>query len=296
MSELAVAGAAANTAAQPPLSLGVHNHIKKTPRGKIKTAAKSKSNTVIQITVLVLLGLTVYGFLTFDYKNIDLATALASTLDNASTMFLQPRLSYNSFSGAMFALLVTFSLGALATIFGAIIAFFGALLCAKNIANPLVATVVRSFVAFIRAVPTILWVLILTIAAGLGSVAAVAGLTFHSAGYLVKAYSESIEEVDNGVIEALKASGASYWQIVFQAILPASLSFMTAWTFLRFEINFSTAIAMGAAAGAGGIGFDLFMAGSFYFDLHELGFITYIVVIAVIVLEMFATKIKAKVR
>jgi phosphonate transport system permease protein len=121
-------------------------------------------------------------------------------------------------------------------------------------------------------------------------------MTFHSAGYLVKAYAESIEEMDNGTIEALRASGASYWQIVFQAILPASISYMTAWTFLRFEINFTNVIAMGAAAGAGGIGFNLFMAGNFYFDLRELGFITYMVIIAVVILEMFATRIKARVR
>jgi len=101
--------------------------------------------------------------------------------------------------------------------------------------------------------------------------------------------------MDDGAIEALKAGGASFWQIVFQAVLPSSISYMTAWTFLRFEINFTTAIAMGAAAGAGGIGFDLFMAGSFYFDLHELGFITYIVVAAVILLEMIATRVKTRV-
>jgi phosphonate transport system permease protein len=151
-------------------------------------------------------------------------------------------------------------------------------------------------VAVIRAVPTILWALIFTVAAGLGSVAAVIGLTFHSAGYLIKAYAESIEEVDSGTIEALKASGASFRQIVFQAILPASISRMTAWTFLRFEINFTNALAVGAAAGVGGIGFDLYMAGNHYFDLHELGFITYIVVAAVILPEILTTRIKAKVK
>jgi len=102
--------------------------------------------------------------------------------------------------------------------------------------------------------------------------------------------------MDDGVIEALKASGASFWQIVFQAILPSSISYMTAWTFLRFEINFTNALAIGAAAGAGGIGYDLFMAGSFYFDLRELGFITYIIVATVILLEIVATKVKSKVK
>lgn len=289
MSELVIARPA-------PISFDLHRHMKKTRRGKIKTAVKCKSNIAIKLTVFVLICLTVYGFLTLDFKDINFAEAISGTLSNAGTMFGQPRLTFNSFSGAMWALLVTFSLGVLATIAGAIIAFFGALLCARNIANPVVGNIVRSIVAFIRAVPTILWVLIFTVASGLGAAAAVAGLTFHSAGYLIKAYSESIEEMDNGIIEALKASGASYWQIVFQAIVPASISYMTAWTFLRFEINFTNAIAMGAAAGAGGIGYDLFMAGSFYFDLRELGFITYMVIIAVVILEMLATRIKARVR
>lgn len=279
-----------------PVSIDLHKCMHKNRKGKIKIAAQSKSSTAVRLTIVVLLGLTLYGFTTFDYNNINLAEAISSTFHNTRVLFGQPHLTYNTFLGALKALLVTFSLGALATIFGSLVALFGALLCAKNIANPIVSNVVKSFVAFIRAVPTILWVLIFTVAAGLGSVAAVAGLTFHSAAYLIKAYSESFEEMDDGPIEALKASGASFWQIVFQAVLPSSMSYMAAWTFLRFEINFANAIAMGAAAGAGGIGYDLFMAGSFYFDLSELGFITYIVVIAVIILEMAATKIKAKVR
>ncbi|MCL1793082.1 MAG: ABC transporter permease subunit [Oscillospiraceae bacterium] len=279
-----------------PVSVGAHRHIRKTRGGKIKTAAKSKSGIAIKLTVFFLVMLTAYGFMTFDYKNIDMGEAVSGTLKNIKVVFGEPHLKYNTFAASMKQLLITFSLGVLSTVFGAIIAFFCALFCAKNIANPKTAIVIKSIVAFVRAVPTILWVLIFTVAAGLGSVAAVVGLTFHSAAYLIKAYSESIEEMDAGTIEALKASGANFWQIVFQAILPSSISYMTAWTFLRFEINFTNAIAVGAAAGAGGIGFDLFMAGSFYFDLRELGFITYIVVAAVILLEIIATKVKAKVR
>ena len=37
-----------------------------------------------------------------------------------------------------------------------ILGFVGALFCAKNISNPVVANIVKSFVAFIRAVPTII--------------------------------------------------------------------------------------------------------------------------------------------
>lgn len=47
---------------------------------------------------------------------------------------------------------------------------------------------------------------------------------------------------------------------------------------------------MGAAAGVGGIGFDMFMASGFYFDLSEIGAITYFVLIIAICLENFATQ------
>ena len=283
-------------AVPPPISLDLHRCIRKTRGGKIKTGATSKSGYAIKLTLFVLLGLTLYGFAVFDYKDIVFTEAVSSTLENIKVLFGEPRLKYISFPGALNGLLMTFCLGVLSTVFGAIIGLFGAIMSARNIANPLVANIVKSFTAFVRAVPTILWVLIFTVAIGLGSVAAVVGLTFHSAGYLIKAYAESIEEIDDGTIEALKASGANFWQIIFQAVLPSSISYMTAWTFLRFEINFTNALAIGAAAGAGGIGFDLFMAGSYYFDLRELGFITYIVIAAVIMLEMVATKVKAKVR
>lgn len=269
-------------------------YMHKSGSGKIKTGAASKSSIVVKLTLAVLVCITVVAFLTFDYKEIVFSEAVRDTLTNIKTVFLTPRLKYGTYGSVLYQLLITFCLGVLATVIGAFIAFFCSLACARNIANARVSSIIRGFVAFVRAVPTVLWVLIFAVSAGLGSVAAVAGLTFHSAGYLIKAYSESIEEIEDGTIEALKACGASFWQIVFQAVVPSSIGYMLAWTFMRFEINFTNAIAMGAAAGAGGIGYNLFMAGSFYFDMREMGLLTYFVVITVIMLETAATKIKAK--
>ena len=272
------------------------NHARRSRNGKIKVGAVNRSAVVLKILVGVLLFLTVYAFWSFDYKEIQLGEAIAATLHNMKTVFLEPKLSTDTIQNVLYQLLVTFCLGILSTIFGAVLAFFCALLCARNLAPARLADVIKSIVALVRAVPTVLWVLIFAVSAGLGSVAAVIGLTFHSFAYLTKVYAESMEEVDSGTLEALRASGASFWQIVFQAIVPSTISRMVAWTFMRFEINFTNAVAMGAAAGAGGIGFQLFMAGSFYFNLHEMGFLTYVVVIAVVILEFCSTKIKATVK
>lgn len=272
------------------------NHARRSRNGKIKVGAVNRSAVVLKILVGVLLFLTVYAFWSFDYKEIQLGEAAAATLHNMKTVFLEPKLSTDTIQNVLYQLLVTFCLGILSTIFGAVLAFFCTLLCARNLAPARLADVIKSIVALVRAVPTVLWVLIFAVSAGLGSVAAVIGLTFHSFAYLTKVYAESMEEVDSGTLEALRASGAGFWQIVFQAIVPSAISRMVAWTFMRFEINFTNAVAMGAAAGAGGIGFQLFMAGSFYFNLHEMGFLTYVVVIAVVILEFCSTKIKATVK
>ena len=277
-------------------AVNLERFVNRSRNGKIKIGARNKSQLAVKLLVLVLLSITVVAFVTFDYQGIDFGQAVTDTLHNIKTVFLEPELSRDTVGGVLYQLLVTFCLGTLSTLIGAVLAFFCSLLCARNIAHPVCVNIVKSVVAVARAVPTVLWVLIFAVSAGLGSVAAVAGLTFHSFAYLTKAYAESIEEMDHGVIEALKANGASYWQIVCQAILPSTITSMVAWTFMRFEINFANAVAMGAAAGAGGIGFNLFMAGRFYFDLHEMGLLTYIVVIAVVILEMISTKIKAKVK
>ena len=120
------------------------------------------------------------------------------------------------------------------------------------------------------------------------------GMIFHTMGYLIKVYSEAFEEPDEGIIEALKSSGAGFWQIVFQGVIPSTMSYIMVWTFMRFEINFTNAVAMGAAAGAGGIGFELFMASGFYYNVQEVGVITLFILACAIMLELFSTKMKNK--
>jgi len=252
------------------------------------------------ILMRVMLGLflatTIFAFFDFDCQNIDLVQASLDTVANFRTLLWAPQLSHFSILAAFHGILVTLSLAFLTTVIGSGIALIFGLMAAQNLSTPLISSTIKGAVAFVRAVPTILWVLFFAVSAGLGSVAAVVGMTFHSAGYLIKAYSEAFEEVDNGVIEALAASGASWWQIVVQAVLPSSASYLMSWTFMRFEINFAVAVAVGAAAGAGGIGFDLFLAGAQYFDLREVGFITYLVLGVAVLLETITSKVKLGLR
>ena len=269
-------------------------YMRKTKTGKIRLKSGDKAERTMRITLLSLTMLTFVSFIFFDLTGFELKTAFVETMYNLKSMFLMPALSHFTFMEGLFQVIQTLGLAVLSTIIGAVIAFFLALFAATNISKPSVSKVIRVMVAFIRAVPTVLWVLIFAISAGLGSEAAVLGMMFHSIAYLVKAYSEAIEEIDAGIIESLRASGANYWHIVKHGILPSTSTYLLSWTFLRFEINFGVAVAMGAAAGAGGIGFELFMASGFYYDLREVGFITYMILLIAILLEMYSSKLKGK--
>ena len=243
----------------------------------------------------VMIGLTlisVYSLVTLNNANLNIIDALHSLGLNLNAMFLHPSVGQDTLGQLLRALMTSVSLAMLTTLLGALIAFFIAVGAARNLAPSWLATSIKAVMAFIRAIPTILWVLIYSVVMGLGASAAVVGLTFHSVAYLVKAYSESIEETSQDTIEALKASGVGFWPIVFQAILPSIIPALLSWTFIRFEINFANAVAVGAAAGADDIGYYLFMAGSFYFDFHEVGLIVYLLLGVAIVLELVSMRLR----
>jgi len=284
------------TAGTAQQAQAMDNYVIRTRGNKIRTSAKHRSNTVIKFTIIVLAGLTVYAFLSLDFKGLDIGQAFQTALHSFNVVFLQPRASTYSVGELLSALLMSVCMSFLCTIFGAIIAIFTSLLCAHNITSGPVNTVARSLISVIRAVPNIIWVLLFVISAGLGSVAAVVGLTFHSASYLTKAYADAMEQADDGAVEALKSSGANFVQILIQGIYPSTFTYMLSWTFFRLEVNFVNVIAVGAAAGGGGIGYNLFVAGNFYMDLHQTGLITYIILISVVIFEQIATTIKARVK
>lgn len=124
-----------NAAVLSPQS-GLQQHAERRRNGKIKISAKSKSTTVLKLLMLTLLLLTVYAFWSFDYKEIALGEAVASTLHNMKTVFLEPRLSTDTMQNILYQLLVTFCLGILSTVFGAVLAFSAHCFVPKTLPHP----------------------------------------------------------------------------------------------------------------------------------------------------------------
>ena len=106
--------------------------------------------------------------------------------------------------------------------------------------------VVRSIEPLIMGLVFVIWV-------GIGPFAGVLALTLHSIAALGKLYSEQIENIDPGPIEALESTGANQLQTIIYAVVPQIIPPYIAFTMYRWDINVRMSTIIGFVGG-GGIG------------------------------------------
>ncbi len=183
----------------------------------------------------------------------------------------------------------------LGTVLAIAAAFFLAFLAAENITpHPAVAWAVRGAASLLRAIPTLIWALIFIVAVGMGPLPGVLAIMVGAVGSLVKVFAQSLEEVDGGVIEALRSTGAGWLAIVIQGVLPCALSALLAWCVMRFEGDLAESTILGAV-GAGGIGFELSHAmRSYKFD--QALFVGIVIFVMVFSVELVSNRLKLSMR
>ena len=155
----------------------------------------------------------------------------------------------------------TVFLALMGTTMGVVLAIPLSFLGARNLtghlpAGRVVYALTRSLFNILRSIEALVLAIIFTVWVGLGPFAGVLALGVHSIASLGKLYSEAIESIDTGPIEAITATGASPLQVVRYAVVPQIVPQYLAFTIYRWDINvrFSTVIGF---VGGGGIGFLL---------------------------------------
>jgi len=153
----------------------------------------------------------------------------------------------------------TIALGLISTILSTILAIPLSFLAAHNIMSrvpggTVIYYIMRIILNIVRAIDTLIWGLIVVLWVGLGSFAGVIALTIHSIAALGKLFSEEVEHIDPGPIEAVSATGANLVQTIRYAVIPQIVPPFLAFTLLRWDINMRSATIVGMVAG-GGIGF-----------------------------------------
>jgi phosphonate transport system permease protein len=114
----------------------------------------------------------------------------------------------------------------------------------------------RTVFNLLRSIEVVIVVTIMAVIVGIGSFAGVLALVVHSIGTLGKLYSEAIEGIDPGPIEAITATGARPLQVVRYAVIPQVVPQFLSFTLYRLDVNVRMSTIVGMVGG-GGIGFIL---------------------------------------
>lgn len=155
----------------------------------------------------------------------------------------------------------TVLLALMATIFAIVFAIPFSFLGARNLMTrtrfgTIVYYVVRFIMNLTRAIEPLIWAIIFAVWVGIGPFAGVLALTVHSIAALGKLYSEQIEGIENGPMEAITATGASSGQRIIYGVVPQIVAPFIAFTLYRWDINVRMSTVIGLVGG-GGIGFLL---------------------------------------
>jgi len=154
-------------------------------------------------------------------------------------------------------LYMAFMATALALPFAIVLSFLGA----KNLMNSPVAqviyTFVRGFASVIRSIQPIIWAIIFIVWVRTGPFPGVLALWVHSVADMTKLFSERVESIDPGPLEAIEATGAGKLLVLVYAVIPQIINPYLSFTLYRLDINVRMATIIGIVGG-GGIGMRLY--------------------------------------
>lgn len=193
----------------------------------------------------------------------------------------------------------TIFLALMATTFGVLVAVPLSFLGSRNLmmgsrVSRIIYYIVRTGLNVLRSIEPLIMAILFVVWVGIGPFAGVLALGLHSVAALGKLFSEQIECVNPGPIEAITAVGAKPLQIVFFGVLPQVILPYLALSFYRWDINVRMSTIIGFVGG-GGIGF-LLQQWINLLKYNEAGTALLAIAIVVITLDTLSAKIRAHIK
>ena len=192
------------------------------------------------------------------------------------------------------ASVVTLLLGFLGTVLGFLPALFFGVLGSEQVTPFPFNFVFRGVMSAIRAIPAIVWIFLFVPFGPPSQATAVLAIATDTIGNLGRLFTDELEEIEEGPIEAIESTGASRTQTIgFGMLSQVSRSYI-AWTLYILEINTRIAISLGVV-GAGGLGLyirnqqDLLQ-----FQNTAAGIV--MVFVVVLSIELLSSRIRARLR
>lgn len=188
-------------------------------------------------------------------------------------------------------LMETALLSVAVTTIAAVVAFAFSLFGSKTLKfNGIINQIVRMIAAFFRNVPDVVWAMLLMFSFGQNILTGFFALFFTTFGMLTRSFIETIDEVSSECVEALDATGANFAQIVFQGIIPSSVTGVITWILYMIETNIrsSTLIGILTATGIGYL-FDMYYK---RLEFASASLVVLSIVVLVIIIEMISNQLR----
>jgi phosphonate transport system permease protein len=188
--------------------------------------------------------------------------------------------------------LKTFEIALLGTALAAALAVPLGFLSARNVAPPALFYPVRAALNVFRSIDTLVYALLFVAAVGLGPFPGVLAVVAYTTTSLAKLYSETIEGIDSGPVDAITATGATRLQVLRFGVLPQVLPLFLSYILYRLETNIRAATVLGFV-GAGGIGFYL-QTYLRMIDYPAASTVLLVTVVMVMVVDFASSRLRAR--
>jgi phosphonate transport system permease protein len=184
-------------------------------------------------------------------------------------------------------LIETIHIATLGTAVTVLLALPIAIIAARNTTpNAFTWFIGRFILVASRSVNTVVWGLIFVAIFGPGPMAGIWSIAARSIGFVGKLVAEAIEEIDQGTVEAIEATGASRLQVLLIGIIPQVLPVIFGTIVYRWDINIRESTVLGFV-GAGGIGIVLYSSIN-QFAWHEVS-VMLIAIFGVVLVSEFVS-------
>ncbi|ERH03860.1 MAG: phosphonate ABC transporter, permease protein PhnE [Halorubrum sp. J07HR59] len=152
----------------------------------------------------------------------------------------------------------------------------------------------RGIMSSIRAIPALVWALIYVPLGGIGPVTAMLAIATDTVGNLGRLFTDELEEIEDGPIEAMETTGASDPQTITFGMLSQVTTPFIAWTLYIFEINVRIAVTLGIIGG-GGLGQVLSVQQGLFAFTNMMATILVILVL-IISVEIISQRVRSTLR
>ena len=244
---------------------------------------------------LIKYGILLSGlmFLTYSihYLNIPLDRILGMfgrLGDVLSNRYYPPDLAYVAQREYLGAIIETIQMAYLGSMFGLLFSIVLGWFAAHNVSpsQRYVYPIARVITMGCRSVHEMIWAIIFVTILGFGMLAGVLALMMFSVGFAGKLFSEEIEAIDMGEVEAIRAMGGSHLQVFVYGVFPQVRTAFTGIAIYTWDVSFRAATVVGFV-GAGGMGWYL-KRNVMQIETHRTAAILLSIIVLVVISEFIS--------